>query len=472
MRRRGRRTRPTRIVLISIGAMLAMVGGVIVGVTASQLGQPVGLSAGDGEEQCDPTAQPEENGQAAQPVRLRSNTQRWGDRRWGGRHYGRQSPEPNEPDPGEPAPDPSESAPDPGEPAPEPSDSAPDPGEPAPDPSESAPDPGEPAPEPSDSAPPCPEPSESAPGDPGESAPPDDGEQEALPIGPFEDDFVDIRQVEPNVQAPRPRRGASRGTFTSNCGRNENLHQNNANLVIAPGQENGAHHLHDLVGNLEANGLSSDEDLAASGTTCTNGDQSTYDWPVLRVRGEGDDPNAAAVEDQNNIGETILPTRVRLQWRGNPTTRVVAQPRFMRMITGDAKSITNGLGNTRPSWTCTGFTDRITNQYPLCPEGSQLVSIKDFPSCWDGQNTDSANHRDHLQFPDPESGACPEGTQATPQLRMTLVYDVPSEPLAFALDGFHTEAHDPASDHAVSIQLMSERLMQRAVRCINSGRRC
>jgi hypothetical protein len=55
---------------------------------------------------------------------------------------------------------------------------------------------------------------------------------------------------------------------------------------------------------------------------------------------------------------------------------------------------------------------------------------------------------------------------------MTLTHDVPNEPVAFAVDGFATELHDPASDHAAAINVMSERLMLRAVRCINSGRRC
>jgi hypothetical protein len=249
-------------------------------------------------------------------------------------------------------------------------------------------------------------------------------------------------------------------------------HQNNANLVITPGVSDGAHHLHDLVGNKDSNGLSTDDTLAASATSCSNGDQSTYYWPVERIRGANDDPTASAAQDKNNIGTPARPTRVTIQWRGNPTSKVVAAPRFLRMITGDAKTITNGLGNARPTFTCTGFTDRITNKYPLCPRGSQVLSIHDFPSCWDGQNVDSANHRAHLVFPDAASGQCPDGTKAVPQLRMTLQYNLPARALAFAVDGFATERHDPASDHAGAINVMTDELMARAVRCINSGRRC
>ncbi|MEU8151250.1 DUF1996 domain-containing protein [Nonomuraea sp. NPDC048901] len=183
---------------------------------------------------------------------------------------------------------------------------------------------------------------------------------------------------------------------------------------------NGAQHLHDYVGNVSTDAFCTNESLAAAGTTCRNrADQSTYFWPVLRVRG----------------------------------------------------------ANARPAWTCTGFTDRITDKYPICPSGSRLTRIFDQPSCWEGQNIDSANHRTHLTFPN-DSGACPSGTQAVPQLRMTLVYNnVPNTRpngtnVPFAVDGFASECHNPNTDHAGTIGVMSEQLMNNVVRCINSGRRC
>ena len=69
--------------------------------------------------------------------------------------------------------------------------------------------------------------------------------------GPSPEDFTDIRSVRPNVQRAANRRGASRGTFTARCGRNENKHHNPDNFIVAPGVANGAHHVHDYVGNLE-----------------------------------------------------------------------------------------------------------------------------------------------------------------------------------------------------------------------------
>ncbi|ETK33645.1 hypothetical protein MPTA5024_23700 [Microbispora sp. ATCC PTA-5024] len=415
-------------------------------------------------------------------------------------------------------------------------------------------------------------------------------------VGPTLEDFVDIRQVPPGNTGVR----AGRGSFTARCGRNENGHRNSDNFIVAPGVSNGAHHTHDYVGNLTTNGFSTDESLAAGGTTCRFGDKSAYFWPVLRSRAglggqasaspsarpspspstgqgrngqngqsrRGQDQNAqngqtqngqaqdgqtqngqaqngqgqnadnaqdaqdqAAGQDQGtgqdqqntqdqnaqnaqgqnaqdqadqsqasqgqasrgsaqqgagdegaahadepggagdgNVGTILQARSVTLQFRGNPAARVVAMPRFLRLITGDAKAATNGGANARAQWSCSSFTNRFTAKYPLCPRGSQVLRVLDFPSCWDGQNTDSANHRTHVVFPG-ANGACPAGTKAIPQLRMTLAYSVPSGP-SFAVDSFPEQEHSPVTDHADFENVMPSRLMSAVVSCINRGLRC
>ncbi|MEV4295105.1 DUF1996 domain-containing protein [Microbispora rosea] len=295
-------------------------------------------------------------------------------------------------------------------------------------------------------------------------------------VGPGLEDFVDIRQVPPGDTGVR----AARGSFTSRCGRNENGHRNSDNHIVTPGVSNGAHHVHDYVGNLTTNGFSTDESLAAGGTTCRFGDRSAYFWPVLRSRtGVGAAQAAASASpspdqpggaSEGNVGRILLARSVTLQFRGNPVSRVVAMPRFLRMITGDAKAATNGGANARAQWTCTGFTNRLTSRYPLCPRGSQVLRVLDFPSCWDGQNTDSAGHRTHVVFPG-ANGACPAGTRAIPQLRMTLAYSVPSGP-SFAVDSFPEQRHNPVTDHADFENVMPDRLMTTVVSCVNRGLRC
>lgn len=293
--------------------------------------------------------------------------------------------------------------------------------------------------------------------------------------GPEAGDFVDIKSVRPDVERPRERRGASRGTFTTQCGTNKNGKFNPDNVIVAPGVSNGAHHMHDYVGNQATDAFSSDQDLANGRTSCRNqGDKSTYYWPVLRLQNGKDENDAGADgggKDQN-VGEIQTPASVTLKFTGNPTGKVVAMPRFLRIITGDAKAFTNGDANANASWSCTGFENRqLKDKYPICPRGSDVVRTFKFQSCWDGRNTDSANHRTHVAFADPRTGACPQGFRAVPQLVQRIVYDVPPGP-GFAVDSFPEQLHKPVTDHGDFINVFDQKLMRRVAKCVNSGQRC
>jgi hypothetical protein len=449
--------------------------------------------------------------------------------------------------------------------------------------------------------------------------------------------FVDITKVKANVKLPKEQNDASTGTFTVDCGTNENGHFNPDNFIAQPGIKNGAQHLHDYVGNLDSNADSNNKSLLAAGTTCGNGDQSAYFWPVIRIDREDNagqqqgnnagqnqknknnaqqknnkqqqdanaaDPNAADAnatdanaadpnavdananqqqgknkkqqnnqnadqaqqnakggaknlkqqdqqgqaaqqqnkqqgqqqnkqakqQDQNNQdqndsqqnkknnqdqaakdkaaadkaaadkaaadkaaaeelggaegenqevgindGEIQRAQSAEITFRGSPTGDVVAMPKFLKILYGDAKQSTNGPKNARDSWTCAGFEDKVLiNKYPVCPNGGAVKRIHDFPSCWDGKNIDSANHRDHIVFPD-QNGNCKNGFKAVPQLRITLTYNIPQdvqEKGQYKVDSFEQEAHNPASDHDDFANVMSTNLMNRVVDCINNGKTC
>ncbi|RSM47406.1 DUF1996 domain-containing protein [Amycolatopsis balhimycina DSM 5908] len=442
--------------------------------------------------------------------------------------------------------------------------------------------------------------------------------------------YIDIMKVKPNNAEPANSRGASTGTFTVDCGRNENQHFNPDNFVAQPGIRNGAQHLHDYVGNLSSNANSNNKSLDAAGTTCKNGDKSAYFWPVVRIdtgdeeknppakspdgdrdqaaqagvspvitcpdvasklpdvpdsamaevnrnldlldtqldeankrvvstRGQGGpdfvqnailgplkDKRVATIDrmaiaigrtaakpqgldalapcklrDQagsggsgvsngggapggaaqaggnnggNNGGATAKPlpgadannelpdndgaiqrpAKVGITFRGSPAGQVTAMPKFLRALTGDAKPSINGTKNTRPAWTCTGLENRLTDKYPICPEGSKVERIHTFPSCWDGKNTDSANHRTHIVFPD-KNGRCAAGFTAIPQLRITLVYDIPHDiqvKKQYKVDSFPQEDHNPLSDHDDFANVMSQRLMNQVVNCVNRNKTC
>ncbi|GAB2753996.1 DUF1996 domain-containing protein [Amycolatopsis magusensis] len=426
---------------------------------------------------------------------------------------------------------------------------------------------------------------------------------------PDQSQFVDITTVEPNVNEPEAQEGASGGTFTVDCGRNENGHFNPDNFIAQPGVRNGAQHLHDYVGNLSTDADSNNQSLQAAGTTCANGDKSAYFWPVVRIdtddaaegeaeqqqdnaeeaqaeqagqsgnrnqdgrqagnqdeqaaepdaadagaadagaqeqdgqaadeqgaqeqgaqnqrgrgqggqdqnggqgddqgqeqpgdqgdqnqggdqgqdgdQGQGGDENGGGQEedpalppqDENgelpgNEGEIQRPAKVDITFRGSPVTEVEAMPKFLRVLYGDAKVTTNGPGNAQESWTCSGFEDQVRiDKYTICPEGSDVMRVHDFPSCWDGENIDSANHRTHIVYPN-ENGQCEDGFTAVPQLRISLTYEIPREIQVagqYKVDAFPEEDHNPFSDHDDFANVMSNAIMNRVVDCINSGRTC
>jgi hypothetical protein len=458
--------------------------------------------------------------------------------------------------------------------------------------------------------------------------------------------FVDITKVKANVKAPKPQGDATTGTFTVDCGRNENGHFNPDNFIAAPGVQNGAEHLHDYVGNLTTDANSSNNSLEGGGTTCKNGDESAYFWPVIRIdKGQAEaaaaagnaaagnaaadaaaaDPAAAVAAadkalaaakkkgdknaikkaeadkaaadkaaadaaaadaaaadaaaaggnnaaadaaaadvaaadkalaaakkkgDKNaikkaeadkaaadkaaadaaagagnaaagnaaadkaaadkaaadakkaaaaknkgqaankkaaaqgtgkdqvltgNDGDVQQPQVAELTFRGSPVGDVVAMPKFLKILYGDAKRSINGDKNTKASWTCTGFEDKVLlTKYPICPNGSSVKRIHDFPSCWDGKNTDSANHRDHILFPD-ANGNCKKGFKAVPQLRVSLTYNIPADvqqAAQYKVDSFPDEKHDPQTDHDDFANVMSDAIMTRLVDCINSNKTC
>ncbi|MEV6023974.1 DUF1996 domain-containing protein [Streptomyces sp. NPDC052036] len=303
--------------------------------------------------------------------------------------------------------------------------------------------------------------------------------------GPVAADFVDITRVAPNVQGkPRKLRNASTGSFVTRCGVNANKNHNTDNVIVAPGVTNGAHHLHDYVGNQKVNAFSSNQTFLQGGTSCQNkNDLSAYYWPVVRIQdGTQDfDQNADGGGKEGNVGRILTPVQAEIKYVGSPASKVVAMPQFLRIITGDAKTTTNGLANANAHWSCTGFENKVqlTTQYPICPQGSNVVRTFAFQSCWDGQNIDSANHRTHVAFPDPASGVCGNGFKAIPQLTMRLVYKINPPTVqngqvknAYAVDGFPDQLHKPATDHDDFISVTTGGLANKIANCVNSGRQC
>ncbi|MFD3538285.1 DUF1996 domain-containing protein [Streptomyces sp. NPDC058662] len=302
------------------------------------------------------------------------------------------------------------------------------------------------------------------------------GPRAGTPLGAAEGaaaaDPVRVREV-PRETSPAPAAGpdASTGTVRVDCGRNEEGHYNEDNLVVSPGLRSGAHHTHAYVGNLSADAMATDASLDAAATTCRGGDRSTYYWPVLRRTDRRGTRAHEGAAGHGNAGEILREASVLLEFRGSPVGKVVPMPRFLRALTGDAVAFTGGVdADVRARWGCSGAPGRATTRYPRCPVGDRVTRTLTFPSCWNGLDTASAGHRSHLRFP-AANGVCPQDTFPVPELRITLAHEVPPD-APIALDSFPEQRHSPETDHAMFVNAMSEEQMAQVVLCLNEGRAC
>ena len=299
----------------------------------------------------------------------------------------------------------------------------------------------------------------------------DDGEFEGRDeIGrASQDEYVPIAQVQSNSGLGEGG-DFSGGSYSIECSLAD--HKNPDNPIIAPGVRNGAQHVHDYAGNESTNANSDSESLGQATTTCTNGDQSPFFWPVLRnLNGVGPDVGQDGGSLDGNVGSYINPSTIDITFHGHGSREIEPMPRNLIMSVGAAKAATADGEGSNAKYSCSGFEDRVTDQYPICPQGSNMQRIYDFPSCWDGENLDSEDHTTHLVFPD-KSGECAEDEVPVPALRLTVGYDDMPAGRSFAIDSFPEQQHDPITDHALTEFITSQRRAEAGAACINAGRRC
>jgi hypothetical protein len=221
--------------------------------------------------------------------------------------------------------------------------------------------------------------------------------------------------------------------------------------IVYPG-EPGKSHDHTFVGNTSTNADSTLASLKAAGTTCQRpNDKAAYWMPTLIVDGQPVKP----------LGATIY-------YRRTTVERVRAFPPGFKMIAGDAKA-TSPQGKKITYWNC-GVQSGIPPSAapPVCPSarGEELRLHVIFPSCWDGTNLDSADHKSHVAYA--AAGACPaDHPVAVPAI--TLIYRYP-------VSGDHEFALSSGgvySAHADFFNSWNEPALRRLVNvCLNGLRHC
>ncbi|KAM0622780.1 hypothetical protein ACHAQG_005159 [Verticillium nonalfalfae] len=110
---------------------------------------------------------------------------------------------------------------------------------------------------------------------------------------------------------------------------------------------------------------------------------------------------------------------------------LLAFPPGFQMLAGDPslRSFGDTLEQRAISYVCLGVSGPETHQFPSqnCPYGLRVQVM--FPSCWDGHNLDSPNHKSHMAYPSlVDNGVCPT---SHPKRFITLFYEV-----TFQIDDF------------------------------------
>jgi Domain of unknown function (DUF1996) len=189
----------------------------------------------------------------------------------------------------------------------------------------------------------------------------------------------------------------SQAVFSVKC----NITHSAANDPIVFPRQPGRSHLHDFFGNASVDAATTTGSLADAASSCLKGmgevDKAGYWTPALlnggrAVRGSADDHRIDAY--YSVLGKSV-PVR--------------PFPFGLRMVAGDAKSTRpQSVGVT--SYDCLRYPNggSVTGRspaIPTCPQGSYLSARVIFPSCWDGRNLDSADHKAHMAYPTRER--CP-----------------------------------------------------------------
>lgn len=205
-----------------------------------------------------------------------------------------------------------------------------------------------------------------------------------------------------------------------------------ADPIVNPGELSG--HSHTVMGGNGFN-FTMDYDTAMSSTCSTcmvREDLSNYWIPTLYYRAED-----GTLEDVRQTGGMLVYYLQRTDPKDPEYENgLVAFPEGFQMLAGDPhlRSFKDTREQRAISFACLGVDGPETKEMPNhnCPNGLRAQVV--FPSCWDGKNLDSEDHKSHVAYPSGvDSGVCPD---SHPKRLVTLFYEV-----LFQVDQFKDRWH-------------------------------
>ena len=219
----------------------------------------------------------------------------------------------------------------------------------------------------------------------------------------------------------------------------------------------GVSHMHEFFGNRTTNAQSTLTSLKAGTTNCNPvADKSAYWVPTLYKN-----------------GQAVAPDSVTIYYQGiHDRQRAVAHPQGLRYVVGNSKA-TSPEENPAARWSCTTQSPSDRN-FLNCPPGTKVETYLDFPTCWNGRDLDSANHRDHMAFA--VGLVCPSTHPVVvPRLEFLITYPVNGTGLSLGgtVNGVNVTSAPGYTFHGDFMNAWDQAELERRVRnCINAGYIC
>ena len=234
--------------------------------------------------------------------------------------------------------------------------------------------------------------------------------------------------------------------------------------IVFPGQP-GDSHMHSFYGNTTTNASSTAASLMAASSSCgrnmQTSDRSAYWIPSLYQK----NANGSLTLVKNSDQQMFIYYR-RPGGTGGP--KVHPFPPGLKMLAGNSQA-TSPQPLFMVQWDCDGGPEYPS--IPQCPGTSSqsLHASIEFPSCWDGRQLDSPDHRSHMVYANADNGACPaDHPVSLPEIDYEIDY-----PGITGGSQYTLSSHGPYTMHADFFAAWDPQVQNALVTgCLNAGRDC
>lgn len=232
-----------------------------------------------------------------------------------------------------------------------------------------------------------------------------------------------------------------RGIFRINC---DFAHSSYNDPIVFPGLENAAH-LHRFYGNVLTDHTSDVASIYTQGDSSCQGNslnRSAYWVPALLAPLFDQKTGAPVLDSEGDQAWQVVPAVVGNDDEAHEVfyysagvddlSSIQVLPAGLRMIAGQPTTLPGEAQDTAivrwhcQTWESSDATNpRFSATIPECKEPDRVRLDIFFPSCWNGKDLDSADHRSHMAYPISGSGrqgtVCPE-SHPVPVMRVSYHY--------------------------------------------------